>query len=163
MFSCKNYEKELSAFIDDELSESKRRKIASHLSGCRKCSDLLEELRSNNLALGQLFSKKNIPGAEKGRKDFSAMMERIYEKERDEPIEVGQRVFDALKNTTFEKIDAILEMVRFSGSAIDIKASPAGEAVSGSVGRLIPALLIGLAIILFYAPKLNALLIINYS
>ncbi|MCP4726062.1 MAG: zf-HC2 domain-containing protein [bacterium] len=164
MFSCKYIEKHLSAFIDDELNDSRRKKIASHLSGCSNCAQQLEEIRSNNLLIGQIFSDKKIAGAEKSKKDFSAVMRYIYDRDLNEPEEEKITTIESFKEMAAERVNSLVNLLRFSGSDMDIETSLAGEAVSGGIGKLIPALLIGLAILLFYAPKLNALIsMMNYS
>lgn len=37
--------KQLSAYLDDELSSSQRKRMEKHLSKCEECSELLDELR----------------------------------------------------------------------------------------------------------------------
>jgi len=52
--------KQLSAYLDDELSPRKKKRVEKHLSKCQECSLLLEELRevSENIAsLRQTASK----------------------------------------------------------------------------------------------------------
>jgi hypothetical protein len=44
MSRCKNIQRELQAFVDNELDESRRSEVSEHLKDCRDCSKTLREL-----------------------------------------------------------------------------------------------------------------------
>jgi hypothetical protein len=47
-------QKQLSAYLDDELSERRRRRVEKHLSSCEDCSLLLQELREISESVASL-------------------------------------------------------------------------------------------------------------
>jgi len=53
-FRHRRFRRDLSAYVDDMLSERARRRLEAHLDSCQACRQELEELRSTVEALGSL-------------------------------------------------------------------------------------------------------------
>ncbi|SEP17800.1 anti-sigma factor [Paenibacillus sp. OV219] len=57
----KHPEEQLSAYLDDELTQDERREIEEHLETCESCQALLEDMADNNYDLVQTFSLIEVP------------------------------------------------------------------------------------------------------
>ena len=58
MFKCRKIQPKLSAFIDDELLDSERAEVESHLEACGKCQGDLEQLNRTKALLKNLGAAK---------------------------------------------------------------------------------------------------------
>jgi len=154
MFLCRFKRKDISASLDGELSESKRRRLVKHMQSCSECSDFLESLRQSNLRVDQyLYIRRqfipadaaNVP-AEPASAELSGGVPDIE---------------------TAARKDGILTFILRQAEALFSQKNPAGaDAVSpdGTVSvsfaaKVIPAILLALAIILLYTQKLEAVYI----
>ena len=83
---CKKISKELSSYLDNEVSLNKRVKIEKHLKGCTNCSYRLEQLKKihtlTQKALGrepkQGFYERLSPRLEEGEKRIG-LKEKLFE------------------------------------------------------------------------------------
>ncbi|QHW29567.1 hypothetical protein GZH47_01105 [Paenibacillus rhizovicinus] len=57
----KHPEEQLSAYLDDELTQDERKEIEAHLETCESCQELLEAMAVNNDDLVQTFSLIEAP------------------------------------------------------------------------------------------------------
>lgn len=57
----KHPEEQLSAYLDDELTQDERKEIEDHLETCESCQALLEDMADNNYDLVQTFSLIEAP------------------------------------------------------------------------------------------------------
>jgi len=156
MAFCHHIIRQLSAFLDDELPEKKRRRVMEHLRACSGCETHLETLRRNNYLLKNSF---DTVMQSVSQQDISGGAHYRYQALKDSPPS-GMRE-SGTEETKTKPADFFRTMSgMFAGDENGIGSTmPAAGLLSSPVcSRLIPALLAALGILLLYAPKLNALL-----
>ena len=77
-------QKELSAYLDDELSPAKQEQVAAHLRGCTECQQMFNAFKRNRRRIAGI--KPTVPPIRE------AVMARIRAGEVLQPVPVSQRI-----------------------------------------------------------------------
>ncbi|MFC1562209.1 anti-sigma factor family protein [candidate division KSB1 bacterium] len=153
MIVCRLLKKDISAFIDNELTGKKERRLLRHLKNCTRCAAELESLQKNNQQLSRYLELREefIPEPEPFRKSIittegSAVQQLSFARKTGLK---RSKITEFIKKAVGSTLDGIDE-----SDAVTLSHS---SALSGAVViRIIQAILITLAILLLYAPDLNA-------
>lgn len=144
MINCFFNSRKISALLDGELPERRYRRLMKHISGCEKCGHFLRSMQSADSSLEEYFTsiRKASPDPVAGFTEFQD----TGVKKPVKPDSVDMSFIMVLK--------AMLRIPE--ESQITASVSEDGSAAVSAYGRLVPAILLMLAILLFYAPKLEA-------
>ncbi|MFH1422506.1 MAG: protein kinase, partial [Planctomycetota bacterium] len=59
--NCQGCEAQIQAYLDGELNENDKQVVEEHLSNCRECSALFQELKNVNRLINKAFEKRPTP------------------------------------------------------------------------------------------------------
>lgn len=165
MLTCNYFKNELSTFLDNELTESQRRKLLSHLNQCPECEKELDELRQNNIAISSHFINSRNSIDIQGMPAFTEIMQSARSEAKSDNLVLGGKYETKKQLNIIYKMKMGFLNLKNSFSNYEemneIEISTSGEAVSHHAVRLVPALLAALGILLLFAPKLNALILMS--
>ena len=129
MFKCFIYRRRITQLIDDELDGSRKQDLIEHIGRCKKCNEIHSSLVSLSNDVKMMFMEET--------EGIEPLKHRSF------PVQTEQPEYEG------GMIDKILEFV-FTYNA--------GQASSVTMmGKLVPAILITLFILLFFASPINGL------
>jgi predicted anti-sigma-YlaC factor YlaD len=154
MIFCRNIRRQLSALLDDELSEKTRRKVKAHLQKCSGCEERIEILRRNNYSLkSHYFNLERRAPKIQAEDEVYSILDTTY-KATLENRPANTRTFSI--KPLFKKIGNSVNHFIGENSEIDIESVSSSGAVGYSkITRLALAFAAALGILLLHAPKLN--------